>query len=69
MDIPTSIHKCRPIEQQKFDKLAGMAILARGLFFSTFDKWVKSNIWKFIHALNTAHKILERYCIAGELFL
>lgn len=66
-DITTSVHKCGPAEQQRLDKLAGMAIFAGGLPFSTFDKWVKPDMWKFIHGLNTAYKIPERHRIAKEL--
>ena len=54
LDIATSVHRCRPMEQQRFDKLAGMAIFAGGFLFSTFNKKVKPDMWTFIHGLNTA---------------
>lgn len=68
-EIATSIHKCEPVEQQRLDKLAGIAIFAGGLPFSTFNKWVKPDMWQFIHGLNTAYKIPERHRIANKLLL
>ena len=68
-DITASVHKCGPIEQQRLDGLAGMAIFAGGLPFSTFDKGSKSDMWNFIHALNLAYKIPERHRIAKDLLL
>lgn len=67
MDITGRVHKCGPMEQQRLDRLAGMAIFAGGLLFSTFDKQVKHKMWEFIHALNTAYKIPDRHQIAGDL--
>ena len=63
----TSVHWCGPVEQEKLDKLAGMAIFAGGLPFSRFDKWVKPDMWNFIHKLNMAYKIPERPRMAKEL--
>ena len=38
ISIATSVHRCGPVEQERLNKLAGMAILAGGLPFSTLDK-------------------------------
>ena len=42
--------------------------IAGGLSFNTFGKWVKPDMWEFIHGLNTAYKIPERHRVATELF-
>ena len=44
-----------------------MAILAGGPSFSTLGKWIKPDMWEFIHALNTAYKVPNRHRVAEEL--
>ena len=65
--IDSHTHRCGPVEQAKLDKLLGRAIFGSGLSFGTFDKWRNPNMYKFIHALNTAYSVPERHTITGRL--
>ena len=55
------------MDQKAYDRRLSIAIFAGGLPFYAFDRWRCPSIWEFIHELNSAYKIPERYRIANEL--
>ena len=65
--IDSYTYRCGLVEQAKLKKILGLAIFKSDFSFGMFDKWQNSNMYKFIHALNTAYSVPECHTITGRL--